>query len=162
MNGKSRPTRNNKSPIRRSNNGSSNGRSRHQSNGRRPNGGSSMNPVAAGNARTKYLEKAKEALSNGDRILAENYFQHADHYNRIIIEAEEKRPSQPPQQRENRQVEKNSADSPLEKDVPNKSDEDTYIKEPAQAETQNKPVDVKPDIIENPAPLADADNNLAS
>jgi len=32
----------------------------------------------------KYNTLAKEALSSGDRILSENYFQHADHFMRII------------------------------------------------------------------------------
>ena len=32
----------------------------------------------------KYNALAKEALSSGDRILSENYFQHADHFSRII------------------------------------------------------------------------------
>ena len=32
----------------------------------------------------KYTTLAKEALTNGDKILSENYFQHADHFNRII------------------------------------------------------------------------------
>ena len=31
----------------------------------------------------KYNILAKEALSTGDKILAENYFQHADHFSRI-------------------------------------------------------------------------------
>ena len=34
----------------------------------------------------KYTNLAKEALASGDRILSENYFQHADHFNRIISE----------------------------------------------------------------------------
>ena len=32
----------------------------------------------------KYMNLAKEALSRGDKILSENYFQHADHFSRII------------------------------------------------------------------------------
>ena len=32
----------------------------------------------------KYNDLAKEALSSGDRILSENYFQHAEHFARII------------------------------------------------------------------------------
>ena len=32
----------------------------------------------------KYNALAKEALSSGDRILSENYFQHAEHFSRII------------------------------------------------------------------------------
>ena len=31
----------------------------------------------------KYNILAKEALSTGDKILAENYFQHADHFSRV-------------------------------------------------------------------------------
>ena len=32
----------------------------------------------------KYSNLAREALSNGDKILSENYFQHADHFTRIL------------------------------------------------------------------------------
>ena len=34
----------------------------------------------------KYMNLAKEALSSGDRTLSENYYQHADHYMRIVDE----------------------------------------------------------------------------
>ena len=36
----------------------------------------------------KYNELAREALSKGDKILSENYFQHADHFARILSEKE--------------------------------------------------------------------------
>ncbi len=36
----------------------------------------------------KYNDMAREALSTGDKILSENYFQHADHFQRIINERE--------------------------------------------------------------------------
>ena len=32
----------------------------------------------------KYQDLAREALSNGDKILSENYLQHADHFSRIL------------------------------------------------------------------------------
>ena len=32
----------------------------------------------------KYTTLAKEALSSGDKILSENYFQHADHFTRVL------------------------------------------------------------------------------
>ena len=32
----------------------------------------------------KYLAMARDASSSGDRIVAENYFQHAEHYYRIL------------------------------------------------------------------------------
>ena len=35
-----------------------------------------------------YNDMAREALSNGDKILSENYLQHADHFTRIINERE--------------------------------------------------------------------------
>ena len=36
----------------------------------------------------KYNNLAREALSSGDKILSENYFQHADHFMRILNERE--------------------------------------------------------------------------
>ena len=36
----------------------------------------------------KYSNLAREALSTGDKILSENYFQHADHFMRILNEKE--------------------------------------------------------------------------
>ena len=34
----------------------------------------------------KYSNLAREALSNGDKILSENYFQHAEHFIRVLDE----------------------------------------------------------------------------
>ena len=34
----------------------------------------------------KYNDLAREALANGDKILSENYLQHADHFTRVISE----------------------------------------------------------------------------
>ncbi len=36
----------------------------------------------------KYNNLAREALSSGDKILSENYFQHADHFTRILRDQE--------------------------------------------------------------------------
>ena len=36
----------------------------------------------------KYNDLAREASSNGDKILSENYLQHADHFTRVINERE--------------------------------------------------------------------------
>ncbi len=41
----------------------------------------------------KYNDLAREALSKGDKILSENYFQHADHFLRISNEKETKKQS---------------------------------------------------------------------
>jgi hypothetical protein len=40
----------------------------------------------------KYNDLAREALANEDKILSENYFQHADHFTRVLNEQEKKRP----------------------------------------------------------------------
>ena len=49
----------------------------------------------------KYLQLARDAHSSGDRVMAENYLQHAEHYNRIIATAM----AQQQAQRESREVE---------------------------------------------------------
>ena len=36
----------------------------------------------------KYNDLAREASSNGDKILSENYLQHADHFTRVLNEKE--------------------------------------------------------------------------
>ena len=41
-------------------------------------------PQSAEKLFEKYNALAKEALSSGDKTLSENYFQHADHFMRII------------------------------------------------------------------------------
>ena len=47
----------------------------------------------------KYLQLARDAQGSGDPVSAENYYQHAEHYFRIIAAAQEQfRQNQPPQQ----------------------------------------------------------------
>src|SRR3954469_3225172 len=48
----------------------------------------------------KYATLARDAHSSGDRVMAENYLQHAEHYNRIIASAQAQMPIQ--QVRDNR------------------------------------------------------------
>ena len=40
----------------------------------------------------KYTDLAREALAHEDKILSENYFQHADHFMRVLREQEKNRP----------------------------------------------------------------------
>lgn len=42
----------------------------------------------------KYISLARDAQSSGDPVLAENYLQHAEHYNRIILTYREQQMSQ--------------------------------------------------------------------
>tara|TARA_B100001057_G_scaffold492804_1_gene585977 strand:+ start:453 stop:854 length:402 start_codon:yes stop_codon:yes gene_type:complete len=39
----------------------------------------------------KYSNLAREALSSGDKILSENYYQHADHFTRILNDQDAQR-----------------------------------------------------------------------
>lgn len=48
----------------------------------------------------KYMQLARDAQGSGDRVMAENYLQHAEHYNRIIAAAQAQMPVQAP--RDNR------------------------------------------------------------
>ena len=72
---------------------------RRNGNGHKPNGefsnGSSFkrrhpgkNNQNAAKLIDKYNDLAREALSNGDKILSENYLQHADHFTRILNDRE--------------------------------------------------------------------------
>ena len=54
----------------------------------------------------KYNNLAREALSSGDKILSENYFQHADHFTRISNEQDIQKKSTSP----NNNEEKSSKD----------------------------------------------------
>ena len=70
----------------------------------------------------KYNNLAREALSVGDKILSENYFQHADHFTRIQNEQE---------------VFKKMKYSENNKDE-NKNDQDNSIKKKEMTEDQAK------------------------
>jgi Domain of unknown function (DUF4167) len=48
----------------------------------------------AQNIAEKYMSLARDAQSSGDRVMAENYLQHAEHYNRIIAAAYAANPPQ--------------------------------------------------------------------
>src|SRR6202012_1862457 len=51
----------------------------------------------------KYVQLARDARSSGDPVAAENYYQHAEHYFRLIAAAQEQfRQSQPQQQQQPR------------------------------------------------------------
>lgn len=67
----------------------SKGRGRNRGGGKRPGRGGNFDGGgrSRGNAQQlmdKFLSLARDAASQGDRILAEHYFQHADHYYRVL------------------------------------------------------------------------------
>ena len=84
----------------------------------------------------KYNDLAREALSNGDKILSENYLQHADHFTRILNERESYKRERNSEEKseENRlktnELSENENDS--EKNLKDNSNLDTNIKTAAE------------------------------
>ena len=85
----------------------------------------------------KYNDLAREALSNGDKILSENYLQHADHFTRILNEREnyrkekilEKNSIDNGNSLEETQVsEENNSEDNLAKDLKNEIEVDKSVK----------------------------------
>ena len=72
----------------------------------------------------KYNNLAKEALSNGDNILSENYYQHADHFLRII---------------ENRSSIQNNSKIHLDNSSMKENSDDKIILESEKDSTSSKP-----------------------
>ena len=75
----------------------------------------------AGKLIDKYNNLAREALSSGDKILSENYLQHADHFSRILSLQELSKSSE----EKNNIIEQNFTKSP--KDINDKKDNITNL-----------------------------------
>ena len=87
----------------------------HRGNGRRPNGGRNSNFESSGpqgkirgtayQVIEKYQALGRDALTFGDRVAAENYFQHAEHYYRVMVAngGLEQRNARPSGQQQHRQ-----------------------------------------------------------
>ena len=89
----------------------------------------------------KYNDLAREALSNGDKILSENYLQHADHFTRILNERESyKREKFSENKSENISdiAEDNidSSDQNSEKDLVETSSDDTKTEKIAKSQSE--------------------------
>lgn len=102
-----RPQQQNRRMRGRNNNGG--GNNNNNNNNRGGGGKGNQNPLTRsyesngpdvkirGNAQQiaeKYTTLARDAQSSGDRVMAENYLQHAEHYNRIIAAAQASMPIQ--------------------------------------------------------------------
>jgi len=68
----------------------------------------------------KYNGLAKEALLSGDKILSENYYQHADHFLRVV-ENQNSMQDNPKPYLDNSSIEKNSNNKIIIKDEKNSS-----------------------------------------
>jgi len=84
--------RSQKNNFRRRNTGSINTNNGNFSNGNMnfSRNGSMSNPHNVEKTMLKFQQLAKDAQSNGDPVLVENYLQHADHYSRRLAELNER------------------------------------------------------------------------
>ena len=100
-----RPQQQNRRMRGRSNNGGGNNNNNNNRKGPNPlnrnyesNGPDVKIRGSAQQIAEKYATLARDAQSSGDRVMAENYLQHAEHYNRIIAAAQAQMPIQHQQQ----------------------------------------------------------------
>lgn len=89
-----------------SNNNNNQNRSRHHrpsNNGGGGGGGNNFNRPRKNypQLREKYMNQAREMLSQGDRVMAEYYYQHADHCYRMMVEEGILNPRAPQQNKQN-------------------------------------------------------------
>ena len=85
----------------------------------------------------KYNDLAREALSNGDKILSENYLQHADHFTRILNERESFRKEKFSENKSQNNLdvaEENNENS--EKGFSEKSDDETEIQKSTESQVE--------------------------
>ena len=82
----------------------------------------------------KYNDLAREALSNGDKILSENYLQHADHFTRILNERESLRKerfseNKPDDYSGTLDETNNNSEHAAKKDIKQTSEKETEVKQ---------------------------------
>ena len=85
----------------------------------------------------KYNDLAREALSNGDKILSENYLQHADHFTRILNERESFRKEKFLENNSEVSEEKTeNSKKPHDKDLVNTSGDENKIQEEVKSQVE--------------------------
>lgn len=97
----------------------------------------------------KYATLARDAQSSGDRVMAENYLQHAEHYNRIIAAAQAQMPIQ------NVQPQRSDFDDDIDEDA------DEFAPQPQAGQSGQPHVNgapapqppVQPDHADSPQPV---------
>lgn len=83
----------------------------------------------------KYMALARDAMSSGDQVMAENYLQHAEHYNRIIMAAQAQFQEQMGQQRMRPEGDQQGSDAG-QGEGNYEGDDDGYEDQPYAAEPQ--------------------------
>jgi hypothetical protein len=114
----------------------------------------------------KYSNQAKDALSSGDRVLSEYYYQHADHYQRIL-DAAQAQYEERQAQRDQNQADEDDPEDQSAQETTQKSAEESSGKNQRQsrsrrksnghngADTNAEQEDTKPVKSDNGSQLAD-------
>ena len=84
----------------------------------------------------KYNDLAREALSNGDKILSENYLQHADHFTRILNERESFRKDKLENNSEVSEENTENSKKNHEKDLVNNSNDENKIQKETKSQVE--------------------------
>ncbi|MDA9679361.1 DUF4167 domain-containing protein [Candidatus Pelagibacter sp.] len=93
----------------------------------------------------KYNDLAREALANEDRILSENYFQHADHFTRVQNEQESLRMARV-NSTANRNIKQVDSEKKVEEVV--KSEAETVKKEVTEPEVKKVVKSIDKKVVE--------------
>ena len=97
---------------------------------------------SAANVYEKYLQLARDANSSGDRVMAENYLQHAEHYYRIMAAQAQAQQQYQQQQAAQQQANQNrapngqGAEQPYAQQQPNQSAPSFSLTESASEEEE--------------------------
>ena len=102
----------------------------HSNNPNRPRG--SLSKVLE-----KYMTMAQDANSNGDRVVAENYYQYAEHYQRLINQVGDKKNTQ---ESKSDSVNKNGEDNKND-DRPSRTERAIHAKKERTKETINSKIE---------------------
>ena len=89
----------------------------------------------------KYNDLAREALSNGDKILSENYLQHADHFTRILNDRESTKRERFLENKSEINVDTSgenieNSEQNLQKDLLDSSTEETEVKKSTKSQVE--------------------------
>ena len=97
----------------------------------------------------KYLQLCRDATSSGDRVMAESYFQHAEHYFRILnamTQAAQQGQQGPQQQRRPTANEQQSSDNPGEGEAEELDGQPAGIGDQPGGESREIPIAATPPV----------------
>ena len=108
----------------------------------------------------KYTTLARDAQTSGDRVMAENYLQHAEHYNRLIMAAQAQMP-QHQQVRDNRDDDDQDDDGEENFNQVARQDQPQHHRSEQQPQQHHNGSGPQPVIEGTPAEVALKQGNIA-